>query len=242
MTSISSTDASSQSLLLQLLQQMRAAASQTSETASTSSDSSSTSSSISELFSSIDTDGDGQISKTEYSSFADQFATSTASALISAQEGTEADGTEASALSFEDVDANGDGAISEDELASALPPPPPDGGMSASLSDLFSAIDTDGDGAISEDELETALASLQTDTDEAATETASSTTASPSSASTGGAGAAGGSSETYDPLDTNEDGVVSAAERAAANGTSVSALSGKLGSSTFGALLDSIAA
>ncbi|MFT3829003.1 MAG: EF-hand domain-containing protein [Opitutaceae bacterium] len=66
---------------------------------------------------------------------------------------------------FAKMDADGDGAVSESELATGMeemqqtagsrPPPPPDGEQPPSASELFAKIDADSDGQISLDELKT---------------------------------------------------------------------------------------
>jgi Ca2+-binding EF-hand superfamily protein len=162
---------------MQMLQQMRAAATTTSQTSADSSDDASASSDISKLFSSIDTDGDGQISQVEFSSFADQFTSSTAATLISAQETSSTSSSETSDIAalFESVDEDGDGEISETELsnavASAPPPPPPSesveseetaSGESAAAggggAQTYDPLDTNMDGTVSSAERMAALA------------------------------------------------------------------------------------
>jgi Ca2+-binding EF-hand superfamily protein len=116
---------------------------------------------------------------------------------------------------FSKVDADGDGSISEDELQDLVekigthragPSAPAD-----ATDDAFSRLDSDGDGSLSQAEFDAGR---------------------PSSPQGGPAGmpppppagarndaGASGTSAAYDPLDTNEDGVVSAAERAAGAST-----------------------
>ncbi|USQ97680.1 EF-hand domain-containing protein [Caulobacter sp. RL271] len=81
-------------------------------------------------------------------------------------------------------------------------------------SDIVSALDSDGDGSLSTDEIASAISN--------AASNASSAQAMdgppPGPPPGGGAGGAGGSSGVCESLDTNQDGVVSAEELAAANG------------------------
>lgn len=91
-----------------------------------------------EMFSKIDSDGDGQVSLEEFSAAKPADAPEDSSSKI-----------------FAEMDANGDGSVSEDEFASSAPPPPPGGaGMmnSEMLAALLESMDTDGDGNVSEDE------------------------------------------------------------------------------------------
>ena len=108
------------------------------------------------LFASVDSDGDGQISASEFTNFAQRFSVEASSALLSAQE----DGGEDSGT-FASLDSNGDGSLDEAEFAAGMPsppPPPPEGGgIDEMASSLFSALDTDGDGTVSAEELSAAL-------------------------------------------------------------------------------------
>ncbi len=82
---------------------------------------------LEDLFSSIDSDGDGSVSKTELKSFADSLSAQMQSALLGAQESGGAQG--------------------------AFGPPPPSPGEGKSAADMMSEMDTDGDGTVSADEL-----------------------------------------------------------------------------------------
>ena len=120
-----------------------------------------------ELLTSMDTDNNGSIDKTEFST-AVQALDSSSSSSKSATD------------IFNTLDANSDGSMSSEELMTALkntkppeppqgrgqhqeggmpPPPPPPSDSSASssgsssLSDIFSSLDTNKDGTISADEL-----------------------------------------------------------------------------------------
>jgi Ca2+-binding EF-hand superfamily protein len=100
---------------------------------------------VSEFFSSIDSDGDGNVSQTELGSF------------LQAQGGSEDD----AAKIFSALDSDGNGSVSEDELAQSVErgrpqraehrPPP----SAADLAEkLFSEADTDSNGSLTKTELE----------------------------------------------------------------------------------------
>lgn len=207
-----------------------------------------------QLFTSVDTDGSGAISKSEFSSFASRFSSDTGTSLLSAQEDSSDD-------LFTSLDGDGDGALSEAEMSAMQPPPPPPEGDMAEQ--MFNSLDSDGDGSITESELSSALSQAGSDTDASSLlseldadgngsideselasaiqpppppeESASSTTTASASSSSSG------SSQSYDPLDTNKDGTVSAEERAAARGTQqATPTTGALSSSTLSSLLSSV--
>lgn len=131
------------------------------------------------LFSKIDTDGDGSVTKAELTS---HFTSGTMSTLLNAQETSGADIAD---KIMGDADADGDGALTAAEFAAAPkggpggahgpggaggPPPggPPPGSMggmggtedaSSAASDLLSGLDTNGDGVLSAEELAAAFGS-----------------------------------------------------------------------------------
>lgn len=185
------------------------------------------------MFADMDTDQDGTISQSEYSSFQPKFDSSTASTLLSAQEGPPERPSAEDMMA--ETDADGDGVISKDELATVLQQHAQNGQGGPSVDEMFSDMDSDGDGSVSMEEL-TAFA-----------DKAPSGPPPGGAAPTGGAQAAGGTSstseeddeESYDPLDTNKDGVVSLSERMAASEEN-SATTGKLASSTLATLLASV--
>jgi Ca2+-binding EF-hand superfamily protein len=91
---------------------------------------------------------------------------------------------------FDELDSDGSGDLSSEEMAAMAPPPPPRGqAPDTELADaLLSALDTDGDGVVSSDELSSGLASTGSSID---------------------------SQQVFSALDTNEDGTVSLEELAA---------------------------
>ena len=197
---------------------------------------------LSQLFSSIDSDGSGGLSSSELQSFVDTMSKDTRGALLSVQEGaTSSDGTSAtsstsssSAEAFDAIDADGDGAISESELSGFLqanmppPPPPPDGGAegassstssasssSGEASDLLTSMDTDGDGSVSQSELSSFLEANAPPPPPPPEASGSSSTASAGSSSSSeetSGTASSGSSSAFSAIDTNQDGQISKAE------------------------------
>ena len=194
-------------------------------------------------FKAADADGDGQLSLTEFQSIGQNvqgsgghcgpppmrgaggpgghFSGDTLSALLSTQSAGDLAGSVMKA-----GDADGDGKLTTDEIAKALAANAPDAvkgqGMEDKMaSDIVSALDTDGDGSLSSSEISSAITKAASDESSA-------------QASAGGvqghhhhhhggmhgAGEAGGSSGSFDALDTNKDGTVSAEELAAGGGAS----------------------
>jgi Ca2+-binding EF-hand superfamily protein len=205
-----------------------------------------------DLISGLDGDSDGAVSQTEFQFFSDQFDYGGSGILLAAQEASQRGARFQSA--FSSLDSDSSGGISADELTSAL---------SSTLSDtdtssLLDSLDGDDDGSVSENELESAL--------DAAAESrrpslppgppplngppgsgmaSSGDDSSAGGSVSGGSAAAGGtSSSTLNPLDTNQDGYVSAEERVAGTSTdTTSALprsAGRLSSETMRFLLNGI--
>jgi Ca2+-binding EF-hand superfamily protein len=136
----------------------------------------SSSSSLSDLFASIDANGDGSISKSELATLLNDqdgslmnsvmgSRTDSASLVSLLQDAAQLDSATGTTASmdqlFGKIDASGDGSISKDELQAFESTVEAQSGSAASGSDtsavdrLFGAIDTNGDGSISKSEIET---------------------------------------------------------------------------------------
>ncbi|OYD51968.1 EF-hand domain-containing protein [Acidovorax kalamii] len=120
---------------------------------------------------------------------------------------------------FGKVDSDGDGSVSQTELQALLEAMSGGtvGKTGVSSDEIFSQLDADGDGSLSEAEFDAGRPSGVGG--EAGGMQAMGGMPPPP----GGPGGAGGSNSaaSYDPLDTNEDGTVSAAERLAGSTSSV---------------------
>ncbi|CAO3353166.1 EF-hand domain-containing protein [Azospirillum melinis] len=198
---------------------------------SAASDSGKLSSAVDGLMGSLDSDSNGSLSTTEFSSFASQFDYGSGSALLAAQEQASAMQQQFAQNLYSSLDSDSSGGISTDELTSVLTSA---GQSSTDAASLFSSLDSDEDGSISQDELSSALKQADanrqpppplpandTGTSGASDSGSTSSTPSSSSASSSSASsssAAAGGTTGYDPLDTNKDGYVSEQERMAAYG------------------------
>jgi Ca2+-binding EF-hand superfamily protein len=124
--------------------------------------------SVEDLFSSIDSDGDGSVSKTELKSFADSLSAKMQSALLGAQESGGAQGAfgpppgappnegKSAADMMSEMDTDGDGTVSADELKAFGEAHGPKSGKGAEKAEeAFASADTDGDGKLSSEEFET---------------------------------------------------------------------------------------
>lgn len=161
------------------------------------------------MFAKVDSDGSGSVDKTEMQTLLGRIGEKTGQSLGNADE------------LLTKMDSNGDGGLSSDELdagmKSLLPPPSStvdfaqqrSQDSAAAAEELFATIDTDGDGSISKAELSTAVAAKEDGPRPAKGAPP------PGGAPAAASSASGTGSTTIDPLDTNEDGVVSAQERMA---------------------------
>jgi Ca2+-binding EF-hand superfamily protein len=125
------------------------------------------SASLEDLFSSIDSDGDGSVSKTELKSFADSLSAQMQSTLLGAQESGGAQGAfgppppppgegKSAADMMSEMDTDGDGSVSSDELKAFGEAHGPKSSERASKAEeAFASADTDGDGKLSSTEFET---------------------------------------------------------------------------------------
>jgi len=131
---------------------------------------------------------------------------------------------------FGKADADGSGGVDQTELQNLFDKvAKKTGTTAASASEQFSKMDTNGDGSLSSDELSAGMKSLmappKSTVDFAQRQGMSGPPPGGPPPAGGGGGEGGGSASTsstssssstsYDPLDTNQDGVVSAQERAA---------------------------
>ncbi len=122
------------------------------------SSSSSSSSSTENIFSKIDTDGDGSVSKEEFDAFQTEMQAQFKSSVTSSQYDTT--GTTSSTEDiFSKIDTDGDGSVSKEEFDTfrSEMEAQKNGtvtGTTSATDDLFSKIDADGDGSVSESELD----------------------------------------------------------------------------------------
>lgn len=191
--------------------------------------------SASDLLAKADADGSGSLSASELGQAMQSVLPSPPSTMDFAQgRGGDAGATgQAGDDLFAKVDADGSGGIDASELATLMAKMKSGGDANATDStdasnELFAKLDTNGDGSLSETEFDAGRpGASQGDTTASAAQAGGMPPGPPPAGGPGGAGGAGGSSDstTYDPLDTNQDGVVSAAELAAgiASGTATAA-------------------
>lgn len=112
-----------------------------------------------EIFSSLDTDGNGEISSEEEKSLKDYLpkpkdmpSMSQAGGAQGAPQGAPPQGPPPSMMSM--ADTNSDSSIDEDELSSLLSDVSEKSGTKLDSKEVFSALDTNEDGVISEEEAE----------------------------------------------------------------------------------------
>lgn len=176
------------------------------------------SSSATDLLSKSDSDKDGSLSSDELDSVMKSIfppPTSTQDFLQSRGTGSTSSGDSTDDL-FGKIDTDGSGGISKTELQSFTDQVKQDQGSSStngpSADDMMSKLDSDSSGELSQSELQAGRSSGKAHGHDGGMP----------APPPGGMGGAGGTSQTsdsssYDPLDTNKDGVVSEAERAASN-------------------------
>ena len=105
-----------------------------------------------EIFSSLDTDGNGEISSEEEKSLKDYLPKPKEMPSMSQSEGAPPQGPSPSAMSM--ADTNSDSSIDEDELTSLLSDVSEKTGTEVDSKEVFAALDTNEDGTISEEEAE----------------------------------------------------------------------------------------
>ena len=173
-----------------------------------------------ELFSALDADGDGLVTEAEHESgLASMHKDLAQASMLTNMSMGQSMESLAEAL-FTQTDADGDGSITAEELATAVAAKNEESGGSVDASELFAALDADGDGLITAAEHSAGLESLKANN--------------APSALSGGVGRASSSdgddeAESYDVADTNEDGVVDAAEMLASLGVTDSGAAQKTG-------------
>lgn len=177
------------------------------------------SSSTDELFSKMDANSDGSLTADELGKGMKEILPPP-STMDFAQ--SRSDSTSSQDDLFSKVDTDGNGAVSKDELQSLMDKMAADGDTSSTSStsasssdssDMFAKLDSNGDGSLTETEF--AAGRSQADSTTQGSQGPHGAGGPPPPPPGGAGGAGGASTTTYDPLDTNEDGTVSAAERLA---------------------------
>lgn len=167
----------------------------------------SNSTSTDELFSQIDSNGDGNLSQDELGEGMKSIMPPPPSTMDFAQSRS-GSGDDL----FGKLDTDGSGAVSQEELQALLDKVASDHGTdsasASSGSDMFAKLDTDGNGSLSQAEFKAGRPQ-----DGQGPQGAGGMPPPPPG---GAMGSKDTGSTSYDPLDTNEDGVVSAEERMAA--------------------------
>lgn len=182
--------------------------------------------SAADLVKQYDTNGDGSLNADELGKTMQNVLPPPPSTMAFAQSRSRDSSTNAAATGeagddlFGKVDSDGDGAVSQTELQALLEAM--SGGTASktgvSSDEIFSQLDADGDGSLSEAEFDAGRPSGVGG--EAGGMQAMGGMPPPPGGGPGGAGGSN-SAASYDPLDTNEDGTVSAAERLAGSTSSV---------------------
>ncbi len=168
-------------------------------------------SSTDELFSKMDSNSDGSLSQDELGEGMKSVMPPPPSTLDFAQSRSAGSGDDL----FSKVDSNSDGSISTEEMASLrelmdkmADPEGTSGTATSNDHELFSKLDTDGNGSLSQTEFEAG----RPQPGQGPQGTGGMPPPPPA-----GAQEKTGSSTSYDPLDTNQDGVVSEQERLASS-------------------------
>lgn len=171
-----------------------------------------------ELFGKMDSDGNGSLSQDELDTGMKSLMPPPSSTLDFAQQRS-GGSTSAAGELFSKLDADGSGGLNADELntlidkiaartSSSADGSAPGSGSAEADAAVFGMLDKDGDGSIGKAEFQAATAGRPDGSPPPPLD------ASSARGSGNSAGASGSSSAGTDPLDTNEDGLVSAQERA----------------------------
>ncbi|HNV60820.1 MAG TPA: XopAW family type III secretion system calcium-binding effector [Rhodoferax sp.] len=162
-----------------------------------------------DLFGKMDSNGDGSLSKDELGEGMKSIMPPPPSTMDFAQ--TRGEGSDSTDGLFGKIDIDADGSVSKDELQSLLDKMKAGRGAdetsTSGADDLFGKLDSDGDGSLSQTEFEAGRPK-----DAGGPQGAGGMPPTPPGGAAGGASSA---STTFDPLDTNQDGTVSAQERLA---------------------------
>ncbi len=141
------------------------------------------------------------------------------SSTSSAWANTSASRSQMQAKMFAKVDANSSGGVDKTELQSLMADVAKKSGVanSSSTDELFGKMDSNSDGSLSSDELDSGMQTLMPapSTMDFAKQSAGGSPPPVGGGGGGGASSTSSTSTTFDTLDTNEDGVVSAQERMA---------------------------
>ena len=178
------------------------------------------SSSTDDLFSKMDGNGDGSLSKDELGKGMKDLMPPPPSTMDFAQSRSENSSSGGDDL-FGKVDTNGDGSVSQEEMQSLMKlmdkmaagsstDSTASSSATSSSSDLFSQLDANADGSLSQTEFEAGRP-------QGGHGPQSAGGMSPPPPPGGAGGSNSASNTSYDPLDTNKDGVVSAQEQMAGN-------------------------
>ncbi len=177
----------------------------------------STTTAASELFSSIDGDGDGSISAEELSTHmqANMPPPPPPPGGPDGGDGASGDASSTSAQDpatamFATLDADGDGSVTASEIETMLSSGDTTTDAASDAATILAAMDADGDGAVSETELADAMKADAPPPPPPPPSEAVSATATSASSSSGGS--SGTSSDAVSSIDTNQDGLISQAE------------------------------
>jgi Ca2+-binding EF-hand superfamily protein len=160
------------------------------------------------LFTTMDSNSDGSISSDELAQAMQSVMPPPPSTVDFAQNRTGQSGEDDL---FSKVDTNSDGSVDEAEMQAFTDKMTSETGVDSTTS--FAALDTNGDGSLSQTEFDAGKPSATDSAQSTSTQGAGGPP--PAGGPDGTASASATDSQTYDPLDTNQDGTVSELERLA---------------------------